>query len=162
MTVEVQFSAIQPTPKLNPRAILSQLERGVDRFARQVIKPEFETTWQEPPTFKVENKSSRDEISAIIKTDNEIYYYNNEGTSIRWALMSNDWQSQTRPGRIPSRPGRGRVVIAGRRAMTARGIAPRPGIEGRHWDEQIVEKEQKGFETEMMKAMSIGAANVWR
>jgi hypothetical protein len=46
--------------------------------------------------------------------------------------------------------------------MTARGIAPRPGIEGRHWDEQIVAKEQKPYEREMLKAMVEGAANVWR
>lgn len=159
-TIEVR--AIRPVPQLNPRAILASLNRAAERFSRKVIKPDLDSTWTKSPGFKIENKSSGSEISWLTKTDNEIYFYNNFGTAIRWALMSSDWRSQTRPGRIPARPGRGRVVIAGRRAMTARGIAPRPGIDGRHWDDQIVKKEQKSYEREMLKALAEGAVNAWR
>lgn len=84
-----------------------------------------------------------------------------EGTSIRWALMSRDWRSKTRVGVLKSGRGRGKVVIAGRRAMTARNIGPRPGIEGRGWTELVRKRRKPKFTRAMVAAMQEGARKLY-
>jgi len=77
----------------------------------------------------------------------------NKGTRIRWALMSRDWQSKTRPRWFGSGRGAGRVIIAGRRAMTMRGIRPRPGIEARGWSDDLTKRRRRPFTRRMIGAM---------
>jgi len=156
----INFRAIKP-PRLKSSVLFAAYNQAAEKFSKRIIQPEFETVWTDPPPFKVENKGGGKDVQWDTYADNEILFYNNEGTAIRWALMSSDWSSQTKPGRIPARPGRGHVVIAGRAAMTARGIAPRPGIEGRHWDKQIVAKEQKPYEREVLKELSDAVGGAW-
>lgn len=84
-----------------------------------------------------------------------------EGTATRWALMSGDWRSKTKVGRLKSGSGSGRVVIAGRRAMQARGIAPRKGIEKRGWTPLIQKRRRKPFTRGMVKAMQKGASKIY-
>ena len=80
-----------------------------------------------------------------------------EGTRIRWAVMSRDWRSKTRPGHFGSGSGSGRVVIAGRRAMQARNIRPRPGIEARNWSEILSKRRKQPFSRRMIQAIQRGA-----
>jgi len=81
----------------------------------------------------------------------------NDGTRIRWALMSRDWRSKTKVRSFRSGAGAGRVVLAGRRAMTARGIGPRPGIEAREWTKTLSQRRRKPFTRRMIQAMQRGA-----
>jgi hypothetical protein len=79
-----------------------------------------------------------------------------EGTKIRWALMSPDWESKTQVRVYGSGSGSGRVLIAGRRAMEARGIAPRPGIEAREWTLAIVKRRKDKFRKRVLDALHNG------
>lgn len=83
------------------------------------------------------------------------------GTRIRWALMSRDWKSKTRPGSFRSGGGRGRVVIVGRRAMARRNIRPRPGIKARGWSEEATKRRRRPFTRRMVKAMQVGASKAF-
>lgn len=76
-----------------------------------------------------------------------------EGTRIRWALMSRDWKSKTRRRVFGSGRGRGRVVIAGRRAMQRRNIPPRPGIKAREWSVTLMKRRRRPFTRRMIGAM---------
>jgi hypothetical protein len=84
-----------------------------------------------------------------------------EGTALRWALMSQDWKSKTKPRKIKSGSGRGRPVIVGRRAMQARGIGPRPGIEAREWTETIGKRRKPKFTKRMVRAIQAGTARLY-
>lgn len=91
----------------------------------------------------------------------KIWQYLNEGTARRWALMSSDWRSKTTPGEFRTRSGSGRVLIAGRRAMQARGIGPRPGIKARGWID-LLQKRRKGpFTQAAIEAMRRGADKLY-
>lgn len=91
----------------------------------------------------------------------KIWQYLNEGTSRRWALMSADWRSKTTPGEFRTRSGSGRVLVAGRRAMQARGIGPRPGIKARGWIELLQRRRKGPFTQAAIEAMRRGAAKLY-
>jgi hypothetical protein len=82
-----------------------------------------------------------------VSTDSELYGYLNDGTDLRWAVMNDPFVPKTSPRR--SRAGSGvrtynkngeYTAIRGRRAMQAHNIAPRPGIQARHFDDQLEEE----------------------
>lgn len=81
----------------------------------------------------------------------------NAGTSKRWALMSRNWKSKTKPGRLRSGSGSGMVVIAGRQAMQARNIRPRKGIKARGWSVKIGRQNTRRFQKRMSLATRRGA-----
>lgn len=103
-------------------------------------------TWQhEKPTFKPkigyqgDDAYVRTEPSGNRKGVNK-YQWLNKGTRVRWALMSGNWKSKTRPGYLASYRGRGRVLVTGRRLKK-----PRPGIKARGWDEAIYRRRAPKF-----------------
>jgi hypothetical protein len=85
----------------------------------------------------------------------------NEGTRIRWALMSKDWRSKTTPYVLESGPGMGRVVIRGRMAMLKRHIPPQPGIEPREWTRIIAERRKEPFRRLVIDAINRGRAKMF-
>lgn len=126
-------------------------------------------TWQgEKPRFETLVGLERPPGSASVMTgptgsDKAVnkWVWLNGGTRIRWALMSKDWQSKTRVRWFGSGRGAGRVVIAGRRAMQRRGIAPRPGIEARGWSEDLQKRRRRPFTRRMVGAMQRGAGKAF-
>ena len=85
----------------------------------------------------------------------------NDGTSVRWAVMSPDWKSKTKPGVLRSGGGRGRVIIAGRRAMSRRNIRPRPGIRARNWTATLQKRRKTRFTQRMIRAVREGAQKLY-
>ena len=81
------------------------------------------------------------------------------GTKIRWAVMSSDWRSKTRRAWLNSRRGRGNVVIAGKRAMMARNIKPRPGIKPRNWIAEVNKERSRKFKGLLERAFALIAKN---
>lgn len=70
------------------------------------------------------------------------------GTRIRWAIMSGNWRSKTRPGYVTSYKGAGRVVAVGRRRVRR----PRPGIKAREWSPTIFKRRLPKFKKRMIAA----------
>lgn len=95
-------------------------------------------------------------ISGPTGSGSDKWEWLNRGTKIRWALMSNNWRSKTKSGTFMSGRGSGRVVIAGKRAMQARNIKPRPGIKARGWTEKLTNQRKKPFQRRIIKAMQRG------
>lgn len=127
--------------RLNVRALAKSLLDGLAHEMRIIGGDLSETvaTWEgEKPVFKYTHVERGDDIvGQQVPTGSEhaVNKWNwlNSGTSIRWALMSQDWSSKTSPGTLRSTSGSGQVLIKGMGAMAKRGIAPRPGIEARDW-----------------------------
>lgn len=89
-------------------------------------------TWNNPPTFGVEQTPNR---YVRVTTDSAIYRYLDLGTRVRYATMSPDFVSKTKPDWISSRAGRGRVLFINRNH-------PRPGILARNFTVIIVKRRQ--------------------
>jgi len=124
-------------------------------------------TWSDAPRFETLISLAGGDASALtgpVGSAQQVskFVWLDKGTRIRWAVMSSDWQSKTRPGRLNSGPGSGRVVIAGRRAMQSRNIRPRPGIEARGWTEMVAKRRKRPYQRAMVKAMQRGARKAFQ
>lgn len=153
-----QLKVIKPK-KLKVDAIRLELLNALRAEGRD-IKKEYEKTtktWKRKPNFETLIGLTGKDASVLVGTDSSVYKFVDEGTRIRWALMSADWKSKTKPKKIGSTRGSGRVIIAGRRAMQRRNIKPRPGIKAREFSETIRKQRRKKFTRRMVKAMQQGA-----
>jgi hypothetical protein len=118
-------------------------------------KPDFETTVSiSPPVLKSDTVPTGPE-HGVSK-----WWWLERGTSIRWAVMSRGWRSKTRRAILSSGKGRGRVVIAGKRAMRKRGIAPRPGIKARNWRAEVVRLRFRKYKGELKRVFDLNAKNM--
>ena len=78
----------------------------------------------------------------------------NEGTQVRYALMSKDWRSKTKPGRYRSGPGRGKMLFVSRKLA-------RPGIKARGWTPKLMKARRKPYTQRMIKATQRGAGKAF-
>lgn len=147
-----RLQAIKPKT-LQVKSIVDAIEKEL-KGEGQDLKKEFDktvATWEgDKPDFTPKiGLSSKDASVTVAPTGNEKavakWGWLNDGTPIRWAVMSNDWKSKTKPGRLPSSGGSGKVVIAGRNAMQKRNIQPRPGIKARGWTKTISRQNTRRF-----------------
>lgn len=141
MSVIVSISVVQPKNKrlANPAAY----RRSVNTLLKNTGKA-FEKDMREPTQYW--NKSipikHKQEVNYVeVTTNDPRWYYLNVGTNIRWAVLTPDFIPKTTPRQLHGRPGQGQVLIAGKLAMLARGLPPRPGIKARQWIDIIVQKE---------------------
>lgn len=145
--------------------IMSELEKeGEEHKAllRQTV-----STWKgDKPDFETLTDTSGGNVIVITGPVGSTEAVNkfrwlDEGTKIRWAVMSPDWKSKTSIGTFKAGPGRGRVVIAGKRAMTRRGIRPRKGIKARGWTAKITKQRKIPFRRRMLEAAKRGAGKAY-
>ena len=168
MTTVVAMKAIKPK-RLQVDAIRLEILNALRREGtehKKILRKTVETWQGEKPKFETLIGLSGQDATAItgpVGSDKAVnkWHWLNGGTKIRWALMSRDWRSKTTPHKYQSRRGAGRVVIAGRRAMQSRGIAPRPGIKARGWSEDLTKQRKRPFMRAMIKAMQRGAAKAF-
>lgn len=108
------------------------------------MKRDFERTTKTFDETKVvfRQKTSTAGRSVTVYTDNEIYGYLDEGTPIRYAVMSPDFSPKTRPGSLESRPGSGRLIRIDLEN-------PREGIEARNFSQQVEEKRGPEYVDEL-------------
>ena len=125
------------------------------------------STWKgEKPAFETLiglDKSNAIVITGPVGSTEAVnkFRWLDEGTKIRWAVMSPDWKSKTSVGAFKAGNGRGRVLIAGRRAMTRRGIRPRPGIKARGWTAKITKQRKVPFRRNLIAAMNRAASKAY-
>lgn len=89
-------------------------------------------TWEHKPDFTRKDTVRNGVYKTEVYTDDRIYTFVNDGTSVRYATMTGDFVPKTQPGVLGSGPGRGGVLYVSRQR-------PRPGIIAREFDLQIVE-----------------------
>lgn len=169
MAVKTTLAIIKPE-SMNVKAIIDEIiielkkEGNIDK---SVLK-ETVSTWKEKPIMKsqVEPNFTSDAMRVLTgptgseKAINK-WVWLDGGTRIRWALMSSNWKSKTRVKNFRSRTGAGNVVIAGRRAMQRRGIAPRPGIKAREWASTLTKQRTKPFQNSIGKAVQRGTKKLF-
>lgn len=161
MTFKIKY--IGPKKDLDVDKVRLEMLNELRKQAR-IFKKDFNLTtrtWKHKPEFKEQIHLGAKEASVEISTEDDIYKFVDQGTSIRWAVMSRDWKSKTRSQVIGSTRGRGRAVIWGRGAMRKRHIRPRPGIKARKFSKTIVMIRKTGFTKGMQNAIKRGLRNAW-
>jgi len=128
---------------------MKHLEQSMNDFVK-LLEGDFQLTvrtWKVKPTFKKSVKKNNKSIEGKVSTDNDIYRFVSGGTRVRYATMTPDFVAKTRPGNIPSGPGRGGVLYISKQK-------PRPGIEAREFDKQIKNKRGKEFAKTMLDGIN--------
>lgn len=149
----VKVKAIIPKP-LNTKAMRKPYADAVEQtilIAQDMFEETTRTFDEVDVKFKKKVKDSSTKIVGTVDTDNEIYGYLNNGTKVRYATMTPDFESKTEPGFLGSKQGGGGLLYVDRRR-------PRPGIEGRHFDRMVAKEITPIFDTKVEQA-SVVAAN---
>lgn len=133
--------------KRETNKLLSKTGKELDRDMNRPTD-----TWSSPITTRKQQGDNYVQVT----TNDKRWYYLNKGTSIRWAIVTPDFESKTWPNSLDPRPGRGRVLIRGKRAMLAAGIPPRPGIQARNWINEISKLEQPVFQSRYSRILQDG------
>lgn len=122
----------------------NQLELLLNKYASDAndLLLEPTRTWENHTVvFSREFKREGGRISHIVYTTSDIYFWLNEGTASKGAILSKDWRSKTMVRELKSSAGAGRVV----------GIrkARPPGIKAREWTTVVAEQLRPQFEKDM-------------
>lgn len=141
------FFEISPGPFRYGR-LISALTTGVFRVGRRMKRDYDKTvaTWKIKPEFEMLTQRTSSIASVLVGTDNRIYAYVNNGTSVRYATMSKNWDSKSRVRVIGSFPGRGRREFVSK-------FHPQRGIAAREWSQVIERKYERDFRDSMGIAM---------
>jgi hypothetical protein len=128
---------------IDTRALKKEVARVNQKMGKR-MKRSFEKTTKtfEETEVTFHQKTSTADQTVTVYTENEIYGYLDEGTPIRYAVMSEDFSPKTRPGELDSRPGSGRMV----RIDLSN---PREGIEAREFSKQVEEKHSPEYIAEI-------------
>lgn len=150
------------TPRFQSQAFIKTMEDQARKFAKTEVLPMYEagvSNWQDEdkPDFEIKQYIMMNRFLLAVGTYSEnfrIYKFVDEGTSIRWAVMSPDWISKTDPKRYWSEAGYGHVVVRGRRMMDL-GIHPRPGLQPRDFTGQIMKIMEPWWKKWMADALRL-------
>lgn len=137
------MKAIVPKRQLpGKRETNAAIRRAMERAggAGEVMVGRTIATWQTRTTVKAEIKGRGGDytLRLNISPDQQakIWGWLDQGTDVRYAIMSPDWVSKTVPGNLDSRSGSGHVIIVDT-------SNPQPGIQARGWSEDIAKKLAK-------------------
>lgn len=162
--VLAQVKAIKPK-KMRIDQVRLELLNALRKEGKEVkaLYEQTTSTWKgDKPKFESLIGLTRNDATVVTgptgsdKAVNKFRWLD-EGTSKRWAVMSSNWSSKTKPGSLKSSSGSGRVVVVGKRRMKQ----PRPGIKARKWTEQIHKQRRKKFTQRMIKAKNKGMRKIY-
>jgi len=111
------------------------VERAMGEFTRQEAIPLFEKatgTWINQPTFEAQQtpRGWKVDVDPVFP-----FGWVDRGTRVRYATLSRDWRSKSKPNVIAAYAGRGRVLFISRKR-------PRPGIVARNFTTTITMRLQ--------------------
>lgn len=108
----------------------------------EVMVERTTATWDTKTTVKAEVKGrGGDYVLALNITPEKqalVWHWLDEGTDVRYAIMTPDFVAKTVPGSLDSRSGSGEVIIVD----TAH---PQPGIKARGWSKEITKATAKAL-----------------
>lgn len=124
------------------KEILAAVEQGLDQASLEALQDFEKTTetWMDKPAFDVQKETGQ----RTIGTDSQIYSYINDGTAVRYATMTPDFEAKTEPRVLGARAGSGGVLFVSRRV-------PKPGIRAREFDDVIANKFEQGRLAEVVQ-----------
>lgn len=147
---------VQKAKYYDLKGIAEDIATVMSKYA-DLAEEDFERTtktWNRDVDFNKKTTLSRGKFEAEIFTKDEIYYYLNEGTSVRFAVMTQDFKPKTKPGVLDSFPGQGGLAYVNPRTVR------QPGIKAREFTKAIAKKHGKDFVRDIQKASAKNADNL--
>lgn len=144
--------------KFDPDAFSREIIKEADKLNKEFMKDFQRTvdTWDHKPVFKENVLVSQDLIVGHVRTakifgrsPELIYYFISEGTKVRFAKMTQDFEPKTRVRVLDSFPGAGGLDSVDVRF-------PMPGIQGRKFNEAIADKHRARMRFRMRVAIVRG------
>lgn len=142
-------AAVQAMIRAGIQAELVEEGRIIQNMYRATVR-----TWDRSVDFSVLLEMGGDEWSVTVYTDDRIYQYIDEGTSVRYATMTRNFVPKTRNRVIGSQQGRGGVAYVSTRR-------PRPGIEAREFSDEIFARRSPIFEARVEKIINNALDKFW-
>jgi hypothetical protein len=132
--MRVEWEFISPQEVFNIAAIQRELIIAVTKAIDEAEKyyKDVTDTWDHDPDLERESGMSGNDYYDQVGSDDDPLFFLDEGTTIRYATMTPDFEPKTEPRRLSSVPGRGGVAYINPHI-------PRPGIEARFFTEEIEE-----------------------
>lgn len=163
--MQFKLTPILPRP-LNVSGLQQALIDGM-RDVGERIREDFEDTtrtWNHQPTFDPAfpiPRVSASEISVTTETEDQVYGWLNEGTKKNYPIPRVPgvkrlaFPSQFIPKTFPGIIGSGVGFSGGSTQFAVQVI--HPGVEARHFDKDIADKNRDNFKVTMTQAMSIAS-----
>ena len=150
----IELQAIVPKEAFKSRAFTDEIEEVLNVEKRELGRLYRLTymTFRNKPAMHEEVKIGSREAYAEVSTDDKKTLWLDDGTRIRHALMSRNWVSKTRPNRLKSGIGRGKLVRVSRQIQRA-------GIKPRNWSKIIAKTREVRFQRAVDAA--VRRAKVW-
>lgn len=139
--------AIKPRKPFQSSIFRDEVQREANAVRKDMLDDFKRTvrTWQHKVTFS----SKVDFVGGVriqVATDDPIYRYIDQGTKVRYATMSPDFEAKTEPQVILSTPGRGGKLFVNKKY-------PRPGIKARQFTKTIYKSYSKEFRRRIENAL---------
>lgn len=145
--MKIDVKVTRSGKKLEPEILQHNLLIALVERAEKVQK-DFEKTTATWHTQAAEFSITTPEANAKeVATNSEIYRFLNSGTSVRYATMSKDFVSKTRPNWIGSGGGAGKKLFVNRKK-------PKPGIKARNFDKAIAKKHEPLLKIDLEKVLN--------
>lgn len=144
--------------KFDPDAFSREIIAEADKLNKEFMKDFQRTvdTWNHKPVFRESVLVQQDLIVGHVRTakifgksPELIYYFISEGTRVRFAKMTQDFEPKTRVRVLDSFPGAGGLDSVDVRF-------PMPGIQGRKFNEAIADKHRARMRFRMRVAIVRG------
>lgn len=107
---------------------VKSLRKSAVKAKEKLLEPT--RTWRHSPSVFVKEDYSGGNMSIRVVITDEIYGYLDEGTKIRYATMSKDFQPKTRVGSFNASAGAGYLHYVDKRV-------PKKGIDARGWTSRV-------------------------
>lgn len=141
-------SFYRTAPELKDEIIreVKRAARNEARTQRRILTNDVMGTWGEHPPVRIQTGvTAGDMLYEQVDIDDNIFFFLDQGTSIRYATMSDDWVSETIPYEFKSIPGQGTVMFVNKSVV-------RPPIEPRHWMLKLYRERRPKFEDAIYQA----------
>lgn len=151
------FKAVKPKKlgMASVRARILNVLKEEAKYAEGLLNMTIATWVHERPTMKSLIAYKGGDVTMIAgPSGNEFgvkkWVWLDQGTRVRYAHLSSDWESKTTPRTLSVGRGAGYVIARGRRAGAHR------GIEARGWSDLITQRMRKTFQRKVQQAVTDG------
>ena len=130
-----------PAEWLSPKKVRATALNSITWYCRRVIKDLYKTTktWEaHDAIFYFDVKYAHGNAEGYIWTDSDVWNWLDQGTDVKWVYTSDDFEPKTQYRDFNSYPGAGEIIFSD---------TPTDGIIAREWTQEIMERDQEGFDT---------------
>jgi len=118
-------------------------DKALELFAKVV------RTWRTETNFWYRTAETNEGIKLTFFTDNPKFKFVDEGTAVRYAVMTPDFIARTKPNVLGSFTGKGGLWY-----MLRKGMEAKPGLQARNFSEIITERTGPTFRGALQRELS--------